>query len=84
MITKENFVDVVKDIDLKTLHEEMDKPHDFVYVTVSIFNAGSISNIESMDYDDATYIAAEEEGMLFCDKESFIQLLNENNLKILD
>jgi hypothetical protein len=82
MITKGNFVELIRGLDSDTLNsfatgEFFEK--DFVLMEAHIFNVGGYATVESVDYDESLEEEADAHGNLFCDADSFLQLLEETN-----
>lgn len=77
--TKEVFEDLLKSGQFQAAIED---DGDYVYITVSIFNAGSVASIVSCDYNEETEQEAAADGDLFIDKDSALQLLTDFELDI--
>lgn len=75
MITKQNFKDLVETMKRSEINSEMDKQHDYVLMESHIFNAGGYATIKSMDYNEETETYANDNGYLFCDKDTFLSML---------
>ena len=55
--------------------EQLDKQHDWVLMESHIFNVGGYATLESMDWNEDTQEYANDNGYLFCDKDTFVNLL---------
>jgi hypothetical protein len=77
MITKDNIKELVQTISTDTLHDAINSPCDYILFWAHTFNAGSFATIEAMHYNEQTEQEANDNGQLFCDKDTFLQLLNE-------
>ena len=75
MITKNNFQTLVETIQPSEITEQLDKKHDWVLMESHIFNVGSYATLESMDWNEETQEYANDNGYLFCDKDTFSDLL---------
>ena len=71
---KETFIELLKEAS-DSFNNELDKEHDYILATVSIFNVGATISFESMDYSEEVEQEANDNGNLFCDKDSFIELM---------
>lgn len=83
MITKENFAELIRTIDPEILSAEIEKYHEYILMEVHIFNVGGYATVESADYSEELEEEADSTGNLFCDKDTFLLLIDElnNNLK---
>lgn len=77
--TKEVFLELLKSGEFQ---KAIDDDGDYVYISVSIFNAGSVANILSCDYKEETDQEAADNGELFIDKDDALRLLSEYDLDI--
>ena len=77
MITKDNLEYVLKDLSPEYIQENLDKEGDYIEVWVHIFNAGSSTSLSSYNYDEEIEQEANDNGMLFLDKDDFLMLLEE-------
>ena len=83
MITREATKEVLEQL-LKSgqLQSAIDDDGDYVYITVSIFNAGSFANVLSCDYDEESEAEAASGNDLFISKDDCLQLLTDYELDI--
>lgn len=77
MITIENFADLIRTIDAKTLTEEIDKNHDFILLEAHFFNVGGFATLMSTDFSEELESEAHSNGDLFCSKDDFLRLIEE-------
>lgn len=82
MITPQNFKEIIESSDKKSIIGELDKPHDYIGMWLHIFNTGSYATYESQDYDEDVNAEYSNNGMLFCDKDDFKRLLEQNNIEL--
>lgn len=83
MITKGDVKWVLKELlNQGKMQQAIDEPGDYVYITVSVFNTGSVPHIISCDYNEETEKDANDNGDLFIDKEDALQLLTDHELDI--
>ena len=75
MITKNNFQTLVETMRPNEITEQLDKKHDWVLMESNIFNVGAYATLESMDWNEDTQEYANDNGYLFCDKDTFVNLL---------
>lgn len=75
MITRDNFQALVETMRPSEITEQLDKQHDWVLMESHIFNVGGYATLESMDWNEETQEYANENGSLFCDKDTFANLL---------
>jgi len=81
MITRNNFRECLLILGKDKIKECMDKYlEDHVLMEVSFSNVCVWVTIESHDYDETIEEEANNNGQLFCDKNTFEQLLQEENL----
>ena len=83
MITKNNAKEIFEEL-LKEgrFQQAIEDDGDYVYISVSIFNAGHVANICSCDYDEEAEREASEHGDLYIDKDEALQLLIDYELDI--
>ena len=77
--TKEVFLELLKSGDFQ---KAIDEDGNYVYISVSIFNPGSVANIVSCDFNEETDQEAADNGELFIDKDDALRLLQEYDLDI--
>ena len=81
MITRDNLKEVLESLTIEQINKEIDKNGDYVGLWLSFFNSGSVARLKS-------YRTANQEkhysdnGQLFCDKDTFLQLLSEVNINL--
>ena len=75
MITKNNFQTLVETMRPNEITEQLDKQHDWVLMESHIFNVDGYATLESMDWNEDTQEYANDNGYLFCDKDTFVNLL---------
>lgn len=75
MITRDNFQALVETMRPSEITEQLDKQHDFILMESHIFNVGGYATLESMDWNEETETYANDNGYLFCDKDTFVNLL---------
>lgn len=78
MITKDNLKDVLSSLDEEDVHKAMDSDSDYVAVCLHIFNAGSTSSIEPVDYTDEVEEEVLGAGNLLTDKDELLRLYKES------
>ena len=75
MITKENFQPLIESMRPSEIRHEIDKAHDWILMESHIFNTGGYATVESMDWNEETEKHSSDNGFLFCDKDTFLELL---------
>ena len=75
MLTNDNLKQVLLEIDPEELQTVLDGDKDYVYLQLHIFNVGSHPTIEEHDYDENLEQQAQGNGMLFCSKDEFLDLM---------
>ena len=75
MITRDNFQALVETMRPSEITEQLDRQHDFILMESHIFNVGGYATLQSMDWNEETKEYADENGYLFCDKDTFADLL---------
>lgn len=81
MITASNFKDVINLIDSESLTNAINDNNDFLLLNLYIFNTGATAEITSVEYNEDVEQEANDNGNLFIDKDNFLQLLEDNNIK---
>lgn len=82
MILKENLKSILESLHVNEIIFSLGQPGDFIHLKAHIFNTGSYATIESLHYDEEIDSDASETGNLFCDKDSFMQLLSECEIEL--
>ena len=72
---QQNFQTLVETMRPNEITEQLDKQHDWVLMESHIFNVGGYATLESMDWNEDTQEYANDNGYLFCDKDTFVNLL---------
>ena len=80
MITEGNIKEILESLDLIDMAQELAAPEDYISIWVSYFNTGSYAEVHSLDYSEARDEEHNNNGMLFMDKDTFVELLEENNI----
>jgi hypothetical protein len=77
MITLENIKEVLQTLRPEEIENCMNELGDYILLEVHIFNVGGFATIESHEYDEEIEEEAHSNGQLFCDKDTFQNILNE-------
>ena len=77
MITRENIKDLLQTLRPQEIEDCMNESGDYVLLEAHIFNVGAYATIESHDYDEEIEENAHANGQLFCDKDTFGNILND-------
>ena len=75
MITRDNFQVLVETMRPSEITEQLGKQHDWILMESHFFNVGGYATLESMDWNEETQEYANDNGYLFCDKDTFASLL---------
>lgn len=78
MITKDNIKEVLSSLKEEDVYRAMDSNTDYVAVYVHIFNTGSVSSIEPVDYTEEIEEEVLGSGNLLTDKDEFLRLYVES------
>lgn len=81
MITRDNIGEVLKGLNPKIIEGTLLKPNDYITLEVHIFNAGYSTWLRSVDYDEELEQEMADNGQLFCDKDDFRRLLDEQGIE---
>ena len=81
MITRENLDFCLNAISKEKMEAIMENMGDYVLLQLSIYNAGGVVHIESVDYNEDIEKMAIEDGDVYADKDTFEILLKESNSK---
>ena len=79
MITPENLTAVLNSLSSEDIDNAFDQTSDYIYLKLHLSNSGCYSDISCMDYDEATEKDANNNGNLFCDKDTFLQLFKDSD-----
>jgi hypothetical protein len=80
MITQAILKSVLEEIPKEELIKELEKSHDYISLEVFVFNSGHSVRLESKDWSEESETEIAENGNLFCDKDTFMYLLEENGI----
>jgi hypothetical protein len=78
MITIQNIQEFFDNLSEKQINEVMQCNKDFVLCEISFTNVCVWYDVTSMDYSEETENDANDNGQLFCDKDTFVQLYKES------
>ena len=78
MITTQNIQEFFDNLSEKQINEVMQCNKYFVLCEISCSNVCIWYDVTSMDYDEETENDANDNGQLFCDKDTFLQLYKES------
>ena len=83
MITRESTKEILHEL-VKSgqFQQAIDDDGNYVYITVSIFNAGSVAHILSCDYNEESEAEAANDGDLFIDKDDALRLIDEYGINL--
>lgn len=79
MITKDNLVWCFDNLAPAHIEAAMNSSNDYILFELIIFNIGALSYITSMDYSEEVEKEAHDNGQVFCDKDTFLQLFKDSN-----
>lgn len=82
MITKENIKEILQDLSKEYIENAVNKNHDYIGLWVHTANAGFHATLVSYDYDKAIEKEFEDNGMMFIDKDTFMIVLEQNNIEL--
>jgi hypothetical protein len=82
MITQSNLKEVINLIDTESLNNAINDSGDYLLLNLYIFNVGATAEISSVEYSEDIEQEANDNGNLFIDKDNFLQLLSDYNIKI--
>ena len=77
MITKDNFVEVINILPIKSIRDLVNSNFDFIKLEVHITNIGATASIEGVYYDEQEEQNVIDNGNLYTDYDSFCNLCNE-------
>jgi len=78
MITRDNLSESLNAISKEDIKETFESTKDYVLFCNYVFNVGTISNLSACDYCETTEQRAQNEGQIFCDKDTFLQLFKDS------
>ena len=77
MITLENIKELLQTLKPEEIENCMNESGDYILLEAHIFNIGGFATIESHEYDEEIEAEAHYAGQLFCEKDTFQNILNE-------
>jgi len=80
MITKGNIKEVLNMLTAEEKETAINGDGDYIELWLHVYNTGGVVTIESKQYNEEEEQQANDHGQLFCDKDSFINLLDECNI----
>lgn len=75
MITQGNITQVLNVIPKSHIAQVLEDNHDYILLELHIFNSGSTASLKGLEYDEITKQEASNNGQLFCDIDSFKDLV---------
>ena len=78
MITKDNVKEVMDAITKKDIDTVIDAGEDFILLELHIFNTGGSVSITCLPYSEEVEQEANDNGQLFCDFDTFLQLFKDS------
>jgi hypothetical protein len=81
MITHETLKSILNEIPKETITKELNESHDWISLEVFVANAGHTVQLESRDYTDDSADEIIGSGNIFCDKDDFLSLLEDNEVE---
>lgn len=82
MITRDNFKEIVDSITTDEYIDVMDAKGDYVGLWLHVSNAGWSASFESKEYDEEEEREYHDNGMLYCDKDTFNMMLEEVEIEV--
>ena len=79
MVTRENLEWSFINLGVEKIEEILNLDGDYVLMEVSTFNTGITVELTSLYYDEDVHQDAVDSGQLFCDKDGFLVLIEENS-----
>jgi len=79
MITKDNLKYAINTVDPVRIRMAMNGSKDYIRFGLHITNTGSFSTIEEVNYSLEDEYNSQSNGEIYCDKDTFLQLLKDNN-----
>ena len=79
MITKDNLEYAISTVDPDRIRMAINGSKDYIKFELHNFNVGSYATIEEVDYNEADKNDLRRNGQIYCDKDTFLQLLKDNN-----
>ena len=80
MITKDNLKYAISTVNPDMIKMAMNGSKDYIKFELHIFNTGSYATIEETDYNKEDEHDLQSNGQIYCDKDTFLQLLKDNNV----
>ena len=78
MITTNNIKAVLDSLTYNQVREVFYSPTDYVCMILFVFNTGFTVDVHAMDYCEETEQEAVDTGNVFCDKDTFLQLIKDS------
>lgn len=78
MITQDNITAILNDISEAQVTTAYEVNSDYISLTVSFTNSGHSINFECVDYSEELEDEVQSNGNLFCDWDSFLQLVSDS------
>ena len=79
MITKDNLKYAISTVNSDQIKIAINVSKDYIKFELHNFNAGSYATIEEVDYNEQDEYILISNGQIYCDKDTFLQLLKDNN-----
>ena len=79
MITKDNLKYAINTVDPVRIRMAINGSKDYIKFELHTFNTGSYATIEEADYNKEDEHNLQSNGQIYCDKDTFLQLLKDNN-----
>ena len=80
MITRNNIKEVLNMLTAEEIETAINGDGDYIELWLHVYNTGGVVTIESGDYNEDQETRANDNGQLFCDKDTFCGLLDECNI----
>jgi hypothetical protein len=78
MITPDNLNDVLNSLQADNIKEVYDKYLEYILLEVFIYNTGHKAQLTAHEYNEEVEQEANDNGQLFCDMDTFLQLVKES------
>ena len=79
MITKDNLKYAISTVNPDQIKMVINGSKDYIKFELHMTNTGSYSTIEETDYNEEDEHNLQSNGQIYCDKNTFVQLLKKNN-----
>jgi len=79
MITKDNLKYAISTVNPDRIKIAINGSKDYIKFELHTFNTGSYGTIEEADYNKEDEHNLQSNGQIYCDKDTFLQLLKDNN-----